>query len=67
VLEELAGSDAGLSTAELAARIGRTTRATRTRLRSLVDAGVIVELGSGPNDPQRRYLIAEDPARYRTR
>lgn len=54
----------GLSTSELAARIARTPRAARTRLQRLVERGLVVELGSGPNDPQRRYYIAEDPARY---
>lgn len=54
----------GLSTSEVAERIGRSTRATRTRLQRLVDAGLVVEIGSAPNDPQRRYYIAEEPGRY---
>lgn len=54
----------GLSTSEVAERIGRSPRATLTRLKRLVELGLVVELGSGPNDPQRRYYVAEDPARY---
>ena len=64
-LEALRGAE-GLSTAEVAALLGRTTRATRDRLRRLVERGLVVELGSSPNDPHRRYYIAEDPARWKT-
>jgi ATP-dependent DNA helicase RecG len=54
----------GRSTAELAAAIGRSARATRTRLKMLVDRGLVREIGSGPNDPRRRYHAArEDRAR----
>ncbi|MDO8879541.1 MAG: helix-turn-helix domain-containing protein [Coriobacteriia bacterium] len=54
----------GLTTSEIAAAIGRTPRATRTRLQRLVERGLVVEIGSGPNDPHRRYHVAEDPGRY---
>jgi ATP-dependent DNA helicase RecG len=64
-LLELLDAQPGLSTAALAARIGRSPRATRTRLRSLVDLGFAVELGSAPNDPQRRYYASEERAQYR--
>ena len=57
-------SAGGMSTSEIAAAIGRTPRATRTRLLGLVERGLVVEIGSGPNDPQRRYHVAEAPARY---
>lgn len=57
----------GLSTAAIAARIQRTPRATRDRLRSLVDAGLVVEVGSSPNDPHRTYHIAQDRPPYRVR
>ena len=57
----------GLGTSDVAEVIGRTPRATRSRLQRLVEAGLVVEIGSGPNDPQRRYYIAEDPGRYNTR
>ncbi|PKQ21149.1 MAG: transcriptional regulator [Actinobacteria bacterium HGW-Actinobacteria-6] len=62
-LDALRSAD-GLGTSDVAEAIGRTARATRTRLQRLVEAGLVVEIGSGPNDPQRRYYIAEDPGRY---
>lgn len=49
---------AGLSTNEIAARIARTPRAARTRLASLVERGLIREIGSSPQDPKRRYFRA---------
>jgi ATP-dependent DNA helicase RecG len=48
----------GLSTSEIAAKIGLSTRATRSRLITLVDHRFIVEIGSGPRDPQRKYYLA---------
>lgn len=45
----------GLSTGELAAHIGRTPRAARTRLRKLAERGLVREIGSAPNDPKRLY------------
>jgi len=48
----------GKLTSEIAAVIGLTTRATRTRLARLVDNGLVREVGSGPQDPKRRYFIA---------
>ena len=45
----------GLATVQLAAVIGRTPRTTRTRLRKLVERGLVREIGSGRNDPRRRY------------
>jgi ATP-dependent DNA helicase RecG len=46
----------GLSTREIAAAIERTPRATRTRLQSLVDRGLVREIGTSPQDPKRRYF-----------
>ena len=57
LVEHLHAHD-GSTTAELAKAIERTPRATRTRLASLVERGLIVEIGSGPNDPTRRYFPA---------
>ena len=48
----------GLSTGEIAATIQLTPRSTRTRLGKLIDRGLIREIGSGPNDPTRRYFPA---------
>ncbi|MHB1340551.1 MAG: ATP-binding protein [Coriobacteriia bacterium] len=57
-------SGGGLTTSEVAEAIGRTPRATRTRLLKLIERGLVVEVGSGPTDPQRRYHVAEEPARW---
>ncbi|CAG1019349.1 hypothetical protein BURC_04225 [Burkholderiaceae bacterium] len=49
---------AGLSTNEIAGRINRTPRTARTRLASLVERGLVREIGSSPQDPKRRYFRA---------
>ena len=49
--------DAGMSTSQIAKRIELSARATRTRLASLVERGLIVEIGSSPRDPHRRYHL----------
>ncbi len=54
----------GLPTRGIAERVGLTTRAVRTRLAKLVERGIIVEVGSGPNDPHRQYFVAEERGRY---
>jgi DNA-binding transcriptional ArsR family regulator len=46
----------GLSTNEIAQVIGRTPRTARTRLIALLGLGLVQEVGSGPNDPKRRYF-----------
>jgi predicted HTH transcriptional regulator len=48
----------GKLTSEIAAVIGLTSRATRTRLARLVGNGLVREVGSGPQDPKRRYFLA---------
>ncbi len=58
VLEQLASSE-GLSTSEIANALGMSTRATRTRLAKLVASGHIREIGTGPQDPKRIYVLAE--------
>jgi xanthine/CO dehydrogenase XdhC/CoxF family maturation factor len=58
ILDRL-GADNGLTTAALAAAIERTARTTRTRLAALVDAGLVIAIGSSPNDPHRRYYLAD--------
>ncbi len=47
----------GKLTSEIAAAIGLTTRATRTRLARLVGNGLVREVGTGPQDPKRRYYL----------
>jgi predicted HTH transcriptional regulator len=52
-----ANQETGLSTSEIAKQIALSTRAARTRLASLVERGLIAEIGSGPQDPHRRYYF----------
>jgi predicted HTH transcriptional regulator len=58
LLAALRSSD-GLTTRQVAELIDRTPRATRTRLLRLIARGMVVEIGSGPTDPQRTYHVAE--------
>ena len=53
ILDLLEGGD--LNTSEIAGAIGRSTRATRTRLSKLVDQGRVAAIGKGPQDPRRVY------------
>lgn len=53
------GSGKGLLTSEIARAIALTPRATRTRLARLVGRGLVREIGTGPQDPKRRYFRAE--------
>jgi ATP-dependent DNA helicase RecG len=48
-----------MSTGEVAQEIGLSDRAIRTRLRSLVERGAAVEIGSARNDPQRKYAVLD--------
>lgn len=58
ILAAISESD-GLTTAQIAGTIALTTRTTRTRLAQLRDRGLIHEIGSGPNDPTRRYIASK--------
>ncbi|MFN0151225.1 MAG: winged helix-turn-helix transcriptional regulator [bacterium] len=58
ILAALSG-DKGHSTSEIAEKIGLTPRATRTRLARMVGRGLVREIGTGPQDPQRRYYRAD--------
>ena len=57
ILDWLSDGD-GRSTNEIAAHIARTPRTARTRLASLSERGLVREIGSSPQDPQRRYFKA---------
>lgn len=57
---DLLGGDEGRRTRDIAEAIGLSTRSTRTRLARLVKRGLVREVGTGPHDPRRRYLIALD-------
>ena len=50
----------GLGTSEIAKAIGRSTRATRSRLKRLVERGLVVEIGTSPRDPNRKYYRSGD-------
>jgi predicted HTH transcriptional regulator len=47
----------GVSTKEAAALWGTSGRAARARLRKLVEDGVLAEVGTGPRDPRRTYVL----------
>ena len=53
----------GLATREIADKIGLTPRATRTRLAALVALGMVHEIGTGPQDPKRRYFSTDADTR----
>ena len=46
----------GRTTSEIAKPIRRSVRATRTRLASLVERGLVCEVGTSRRDPKRKYL-----------
>ena len=52
----LLGKGDGLPTSEVAASINLTPRATRTRLSKLIQRGLVSAIGTGPQDPKRRYF-----------
>ncbi len=56
---DLVQAPEGLATRQIAARIGLTPRATRTRLAALVALGLVREIGTGPQDPKRRYFSTD--------
>lgn len=58
ILDLLADSN-GYTTAQVARVIGRTPRATRARLASLVARGWVQEIGRGPQDPKRKYYLVK--------
>jgi predicted HTH transcriptional regulator len=53
----------GRSTAELATHIQRTPRTAQQRLAKLAGRGLVVALGSGPQDPRRRWATVENRPR----
>ena len=58
VIVDALSDGGGRLTSEIAALIGLTPRATRTRLARLVGNGLVREVGTGPQDPRRRYFSA---------
>ena len=59
ILDLLKGGE-GRGTRKIADAIGLSTRSTRTRLARLVTRGLVREVGTGPHDPRRRYMLALD-------
>ena len=51
------GDGGARSTAAVAKHVGLSQRATLTRLKSMTERGLLAELGTGPHDPKRRYLL----------
>lgn len=47
----------GLSTKDIAEKMGLSTRQIRKSLIALLDKGVIVEIKRHPNDPEKKYFI----------
>jgi predicted HTH transcriptional regulator len=62
ILKAVGESD-GLSTRHVAEAAAISTRSARTRLKALVDRGLIVEVGSSPTDPRRVYLLSDGAER----
>ncbi|MCD6587528.1 MAG: winged helix-turn-helix transcriptional regulator, partial [Candidatus Fermentibacteraceae bacterium] len=58
ILRLLRANPDGLSTSELAKILEVTGRTVRNRMRSLVEKGLVLPIGTGPRDPRRRYLIS---------
>jgi predicted HTH transcriptional regulator len=48
-----------LSTKEIADLIDRSPRAVRTRMIGLVKRGLVVEIGTDPRDPRKRYTLSK--------
>jgi len=55
---ELLGDGRSRPTSVIAKHIGRSERATLTRLKKLTARGLVVEIGMGPHDPKRQYGLA---------
>jgi ATP-dependent DNA helicase RecG len=59
ILRALSRFAKGLSTSQIAEKLGVSPRATRTRLALLVERGLVAEIGSSPQDPHRRYFLVK--------
>lgn len=53
----LFGDGRARSTATVAKHAGLSQRATLTRLKSLTERGLLAEIGTGPHDPKRQYVL----------
>jgi predicted HTH transcriptional regulator len=57
----LLSDEKGRNTQQIADHLHLSTRATRSRLRSLAALNLVVAVGSGPRDPRRLYYAARRP------
>lgn len=55
----LFGDGRARSTAAVAKHVELSKRATLTRLKSMTERGLLVEIGTGPHDPKRQYVLLE--------
>ena len=55
---DLLGDGGARSTAAVAKHVGLSPRATLTRLKSMTERGLLIEIGTGPHDPKRQYALA---------
>jgi len=60
VIELLNQHSEGLATNKIAEQINLSVRATRTRLLKLIELGLVIEVASSPQDPQRLYFTSSD-------
>ena len=49
----------GLSTRAIAEKIMLSPRSTRSRLLSLIERGLVIETGSSPQDPKKKYFLVK--------
>jgi len=56
---ELLKTGSGFSTQQIADQLELSTRATRARLRALVERGAIAEIASSPQDPRKQYVARQ--------
>ena len=54
----LSGTE-GLTPKHISEKIGLSYRATRTRLKKLVEIGKIIDIGTGPFDPKKKYVVQD--------
>jgi len=47
----------GLSTKDIARIINKTERTARTKMLKLLEQGLVVEIGSGSQDPNKKYIL----------
>ena len=60
ILNLLSGAASGLGTRHIAEAIELSVRATRSRLIKLIERGLVLEIGKGANDPQKKYFLAKN-------